>query len=169
MYLEKNPPLGWVKANWDAGVNHQTGRVGLEVVIRDHQGRMWAAKCVTRLGFLEPTATKTLAATMATQLCTEMGFMQVQLEGDAKVVVDVVTSMLPDESVMGHLTKDLRIALRSILSWKMGHIQREGNKVVHALASLALQNEIDRVWLYDPPDCIRETMHAEALALQRMI
>lgn len=112
----KNPPLGWVKANWDVGVNHQIGRVGLRVVIRDHQGRMWVAKSVTRLGFLEPTTAETLAASMATQLCTEMGFMQVQLEGDAKVVVDAVTSMLPDESVMGLLTKDMRIALRSISS-----------------------------------------------------
>jgi hypothetical protein len=30
----KNSPVGWFKANWDAGVNHNTGRVGLGVVIR---------------------------------------------------------------------------------------------------------------------------------------
>ena len=49
---------------------------------------------------------------------------------------------------------------------KMGHIRREGNKVAHNLANLALQDHMERVWLYDPPDCIRDLLHAETLALQ---
>ncbi|XP_059436729.1 uncharacterized protein LOC132169770 [Corylus avellana] len=162
----KHPPLGWVKANWDAGVNHQIGCVDLGVVIRDHQGRMWVAKSVTRRGFLEPTAAEFLAASMATRLCTEMGFMRVQMEGDAKVVVDSVNSKLPDESANGHLTDDLHVALSSISLWELGHIGRAGNHVAYELARMALQTEMDKVWLYDPPDCIREILHAEALALQ---
>jgi hypothetical protein len=76
----KNPPLGWFKANWDAGIDHAKGRVGLGAVIRDHYGRLWAAKAMTHGGFLEPKAVETLAASMASQLCIEMGFQQVQLE-----------------------------------------------------------------------------------------
>ncbi|XP_059436153.1 uncharacterized protein LOC132169082 [Corylus avellana] len=120
---------------------------------------------MTRRGFLDPTSAETLAAIMAVQLCTEMGMKQVQLEGDAKVVVDAVNSLLPDESATGHLTKDLRIALHSFTSWELGYVRKEGNNVAHILASLAVQNEMDRVWFYEPPDCIRETLHTEALAL----
>ncbi|XP_059441991.1 uncharacterized protein LOC132174335 [Corylus avellana] len=160
----KNPPIGWFKANWDAGVNQHSGRVGLGVVIRDHQGKMWVAKSMTRLGFLDPT----LAETMVVRLCTKMGMKQVQLEGDAKVVVDAVNSLLLDKSATGLLTEDLCIALCSFSSWELGYVRREGNKVAHILASLALQNEMGRVWIYEPPDCIRETLHAEVLALQCM-
>jgi hypothetical protein len=75
--LWKNPPVGWFKANWDAGVNKTTGRVGLGTVIWDHQGRVWAAKSITWLGFLNPLAAEFLAAIMAVQLCNEMGIGQV--------------------------------------------------------------------------------------------
>jgi hypothetical protein len=80
--------------------------------------------------------------------------------------VDAVNSTLPDESGMGHLTEDLRVALRPFSAWKVGHVSRNNNTVAHVLASLALRNDMDKVWLYDPPDCIREIVFAEILALQ---
>jgi ribonuclease HI len=162
----KHPPVGWFKANWDAGVNHKTGRVGLGAIIRDHQGRMWAAKSMTQKGSLDPIAAETIAATMAAKLCKEMGIRQVLLEGDAKEVVEAVKSHLPDESATGHLTADLRVALSLIPVWEVGHVRRVSNNVAHVLASLALREDIDRVWLYDPPDCIREIMYAEIPSLQ---
>lgn len=160
-FLWKKPPVGWVKANWDAGVNHKTGEVGLGAVIRDHQGMMWVAKSMTRRGFLEP-----VAATMAADLCREMGFRHVMLEGDAQVVINAVKSPFPDDSGTGHLTADLRVALSSIPDWEVGHICRQSNQVAHVLASLALREDMDRVWLYDPPDCIREILYAELSSLQ---
>ena len=96
--------------------------MGLGAVIRDHQGRVWATKSITQLGFLNPLAAEFLAAIMAVQLCNEMGIRQVQLEGDAKGVVDAVNSTLPDESGMGHLTEDLRVALRPFSAWEMEHV-----------------------------------------------
>jgi hypothetical protein len=78
--------------------------VGLGAVIGDHQGRMWAAKSLTRLGLLDPLAAETIVATMAAILCNEMGIRQVQPKGDAKEVVDAVNSSLPDDSgTAGHL------------------------------------------------------------------
>lgn len=96
--LWKAPPLGWYKVNWDAGVNHTKGRVGLEAIIWDHQGKMWALKSLTRHGFLDPTTVETMAATIVVKFCKEMGIMQVLLEGDAKLVVDAVNSWVPNES-----------------------------------------------------------------------
>lgn len=67
------PPNGWFKANWDAGVNRRKGCVGIGVVIRDHQGKMWASKCQTCPGLLDPPAAEAVASFMAAQLCLEMG------------------------------------------------------------------------------------------------
>lgn len=122
-FSRKAPPLGWYKANWDAGVNRKKGRLGLGAVIWDHQGRMWASKSLTCHGFLDPTTAETMAATMAVQLCYEMGIMQVHLEGDAKNVVDDVNSMVLDESDKGHLMEDIRVALISLLAWEMGYVR----------------------------------------------
>lgn len=67
------PPQGWYKANWDAGVDRKKGRVGLGVIIRDHNGAMWVAKSQTRHGFLDPTVAKAWAALLAVQLSRELG------------------------------------------------------------------------------------------------
>ena len=48
------------------------------------------------------------------QLCTELWMRQVQLKGDAKNVVDALNSTNLNESGRGHLTIDIRLALRSI-------------------------------------------------------
>jgi hypothetical protein len=69
---------------------------------------------MTRLGFLDKIAAETIAATMAADLCNELGIRQVLLEGDAKEAVNAVKSPLPNESGTGHLTADLRVALSSI-------------------------------------------------------
>jgi ribonuclease HI len=62
---------------------------------------------------VEPTSTEAMATMVAIQLARDMGLMQVQLEGDAKVVIDVMLSSTPDWSRWGHLTKDIRTSLKS--------------------------------------------------------
>jgi hypothetical protein len=70
----RSPPPGWVKVNWDVAVDKSNGRIGLGVVIRDHTGKLCAAKSLTRIGFLEPVAAEAMAVLVAVQLCGELGF-----------------------------------------------------------------------------------------------
>jgi hypothetical protein len=51
--------------------------VGLGVIIRDQQGKVWASKCQTKQGFLDPTTGEAMAALMAAELCMEMGISKV--------------------------------------------------------------------------------------------
>lgn len=73
------------------------------------------------------------------------------MEGDAKNVVDAVYLRSPDESSRGHLIADILLALSSIPAWEMGYVRREGNNVAHVLAAVAMHENVNRVWLYDPP------------------
>jgi ribonuclease HI len=157
---------GWFKANWDAGIDKQNGRVGFGVVIRNHCGAMVASKSHFRTGFIDPTTAEAMAALMAVQFCVEMGIQQVILEGDAKNVVAAVTSDEPDESGRGQLTADICMSLRSIQVWEMRHICSEANKVAHGIAKLAMSATMNKVWLYDPPDCIRNYLQADFSAVQ---
>lgn len=56
--------------------------MGLGMVVRDHMGRVVAAKCFVVLGHLEPTVAETLGAYCAT-FFREVGVNQLMLEGDA--------------------------------------------------------------------------------------
>ena len=88
----KAPPLGLLKVNWDASIDSKRGRMGVGVIVRDHLRRMWASKCIVREGFLDPMSAKAMGATMAALFCRDLGMEIIQLEGDAKIVIDAVNS-----------------------------------------------------------------------------
>jgi ribonuclease HI len=125
---------------------------------------MVASKSQCLNGFIEPTTAEAMAALMAVQFCVEMGIQQVLLEGDAKNVIAASCEL--DESGRGQLTADICSSLRSIQVWEMRYTCREANKVAHAIASLAMSATMNKVWLYDPPDCIRNYLQADFSAVQ---
>jgi ribonuclease HI len=118
----KAPPHDYLKINWDAGIDFKRGCVGLGAIICNHQGRMWASKSQTRLGFMDPTTVETMATLMAVQLCQEKGIRKAQLEGDAKIVIDTIISSESDESSNGQLTEDIRETLQAIPWWEMNYV-----------------------------------------------
>ena len=159
------PPLGWVKANWDAAIMEKTGLVGLGVVIRDHQGNMVAAKSLTRTGLLEPVIAEAVAALIEIQISHELGYSTVWFEGDAKIIVDAILSNETDWSRKRHLVDDIRVDLKHFTHWKLSYMRRGANQAAHLLAKLATRQEIEKLWTSVPPDCIVETIVAEQSAL----
>jgi ribonuclease HI len=159
------PPPGCLKANWDAGFDRRNGRLGMGVIIRDQQGKMWASKSRMKEGVLDATTGEALAALMAAELCVEMGISRVQLEGDAKNVVTAVLSTEPDDSSKGQITTDIRATLRAVPWWEMNHTRRDANRVAHALAELAVKQSVNGVWFSNPPDCISELLRADISAV----
>lgn len=56
------------------------------IVVRDSNGRVAAARIISRCGWLDPTSGEALASYHTTSLCKELGLSQVIMEGDAQVV-----------------------------------------------------------------------------------
>ena len=50
----------------------------------------------------------------------------------------------------------------------MIYVRREGNKVAHGLATFAVHEYVNRVWLTDPPECIRDPLQADISAMLSM-
>ena len=162
-------PPGCLKANWDAGFDKQNGRLRLGVTIQDQHGKMWASKCRTKQGFLDSTIGEARAALMAAELCVEMGISKVQLEGDAKNVVILVLSTEPDDSSKGQVTAIIQTTLRAMPWWEKKHIRRDDNHVAHVLTEMAVKNNVNMVWFYNPPDCICESLRADISAVSDLI
>lgn len=149
------PPLtGWAKANWDAALDRQLGRLGLGVVVRDSCGNLLAGRCTAQVGCLAPAAAEAKVVLLAIQLCREMGLSQVHFEGDAKSVVDSVNSAHVDSSWMGHVVDDIRLEVQAFPQWQLFFVRREGNQVAHLLAKYAVRHFENNLWLSMPPDCI---------------
>jgi ribonuclease HI len=161
----KAPALDWCKGNWDAALDTVSGRMGLGVVFRDSRGKLLVARCVTKKGCLEPAGAEALALLLAIQMCREMGYSKLHLEGDAKAVIDAVHSTEVDRSWMGHLIEDVKVELQAVLYWQLTFVRREGNKVAHDLAKFALTHSTAETWHDMPPGCIHDTLLLEQAAL----
>jgi hypothetical protein len=53
---------GWLKTNWDVATSKENGRVGMGVVIRDWNGKLVAARSITKQGLMEPTTGEAMAS-----------------------------------------------------------------------------------------------------------
>ncbi|XP_059454954.1 uncharacterized protein LOC132185160 [Corylus avellana] len=104
----KAPPAGRLKVNWDAALNLTRGRMGMGVVIRDHDGRVRAVKCSLKQGHFDPTAAETMAAIHALKFCMAQGMLNICMEGDAKNVVDALNSREENWSRTGYLVDEAR-------------------------------------------------------------
>jgi len=51
--------------------------------------------------------------------------------------------------------------LGSLASWKVSHVRREGNKVAHSLAKLALSKQCNRVWINSCPSELLYAVNAD--------
>lgn len=117
------------------------------------------------MGYLAPAAAEAQAALLAIQLCRELGFIKVHLEGDAKGVVDAVNSGNVDTSWLGHVIEDIKLELNSLAHWKFTFVRRKGNQIAHCLAKFAVLNCITDSWSATPPTCISDLLVLEQTAL----
>jgi ribonuclease HI len=159
------PPEGIYKANWDAALNHQSGRIGIGTVIRDHEGKVKAAQCSVRKGNFEPSVAEALAAVQTLTLCKDLGLTKINLEGDAKNVVTALNLKEANWSKGGHIIADAQVLLQNFLFCEINYVSRVRNNAAHNLAKLAARLGFERQWREECPDCISEIIRVEQIAL----
>jgi ribonuclease HI len=157
------PDCDWAKVNVDAAIDKGSGRMGIGIILRDHDGNFLAAKSAMRMGLWDSAAAEALAAYLGVLFAQERGVQQLILEGDAKQIIDAIRAKDGNDSMIGHLIDDVRQSLRGISRWQVNHVLREANRVAHELAKLALKKENDNVWVEECPSCIRGFLLTEQL------
>ncbi|KAG6687379.1 hypothetical protein I3842_11G068200 [Carya illinoinensis] len=107
------PPLGMLKANWDAANDKINSRVGIGVVIKDSKGltiaTLWA--CIAM--HPDPILGEAAAALRATSLCAELGLAHIVLEEAEE-----------RWSSVGLMARDIRLILSKFRSWSIRHVPR---------------------------------------------
>ncbi|XP_040987715.1 uncharacterized protein LOC121235436 [Juglans microcarpa x Juglans regia] len=119
------PAVGSLKVNWDAAVQTRIGRIGIGVLIRDHQGLVIGNWCKALL-----------------------------FGGDSKQVVDQMNQDSPNWSIGGCLISDAKTVLNSAVVWSISHVYREANMVAHRLAQAAFECIEDMYDIEICPYCI---------------
>ncbi|XP_040996099.1 uncharacterized protein LOC121242276 [Juglans microcarpa x Juglans regia] len=125
--------------------------MGIGVVIRDSAGDIQVVLATQRNFVTSAYLAERYALLRAVNLCTDLGFENVEFEGDAKAVVDAVNATASDSSWSGQIIEDIRQAKLLHSRWKFSFIRREGNQSAHQTAQLALSLDIETVWMEEGP------------------
>ncbi|XP_035544636.1 uncharacterized protein LOC118348020 [Juglans regia] len=109
--------VDWFKANWDAALDVKQRKVGLGVVIRNDKGEVMAACCESKSFVDQPAIAEGWALRKAMELCEDLRFNKVIMEGDAQVVVNAVNSQIEDLSYFGSIIEDLKVQMKEWPNW----------------------------------------------------
>jgi hypothetical protein len=63
-------------------VDQKNKLMGVGIIVRDHNGHVWASMCTTKPYVTDPT--------VAVELCRELGLQAILLEGNAKEIVSAM-------------------------------------------------------------------------------
>jgi ribonuclease HI len=155
------PPAGIVKINWDAALDERTGNAGLGIIARDHEGRTIAMQCSSFKHISNPTTAKTLAARKAVVLGVQLGVIYMELEGDAKEVVQGINCANNSAGRDGSVLNDIKTLLQNFNTWKVIHVNRGANGAAHSVARMALSVVGDHIWFENFPLSVQEIVGAE--------
>jgi ribonuclease HI len=131
------PPEGMVVINVDAALFSSTSRMGVGVVIRDHNGKFLAACSQVLHEVTSPELAEALAVRRAVTLAGEEGLDRIILMSDCLTVIQRINSSGRDRSLVGVVVEDIKTLATSLSSVTFHHISRLCNNSAHLLARRA--------------------------------
>jgi hypothetical protein len=61
-WVKVKPACGWAKVNVDAAIDKGAGRMGVGIILRDHEGNFIAAKSAMQMGLWDSASAEALTA-----------------------------------------------------------------------------------------------------------
>ncbi|XP_050289981.1 uncharacterized protein LOC126728155 [Quercus robur] len=121
------------KINFNGAVFEEQGSAGLGVVVRDSTGLVISALS-QKIRFPGSAVMVEAQATRRVVLfAKEINVFRVVVEGDSLQVIKVVNSSKRSKTPYGHIIDETRLLSSSLSCCNFVHVQREGNKLAHAL------------------------------------
>uniref|UniRef100_A0A2N9GCE4 RNase H type-1 domain-containing protein n=1 Tax=Fagus sylvatica TaxID=28930 RepID=A0A2N9GCE4_FAGSY len=157
----KPPISGRYKVNFDGAIFAETNEAGLGAIIRNHWGEVMASLC-QRIPYPHSVAAvEASAARTAVNLILELGFREVDIEGDSLEIINALLQNSPCFTLYGHLITDTSIIAQNLNSFQFMHVKRDGNTVAHSLAKRARHCEPFEVWMESVPPDLRNILSSD--------
>ena len=144
------PEIGWMKLNTDGSALGNPGSAGGGGVIRDWVGR-WVAGFSRKIGIATSLLAKLWAFRDGLMLCVDRNLAMVEVELDAKAVVDMLANPLYSNNAISPLLEDCRFLISKIPHVKIKHCYREANRCADNLARMGANQILDFILYDDAP------------------
>ncbi|WOL15685.1 hypothetical protein Cni_G24466 [Canna indica] len=151
-YIWEKPRTGWMKLNFDGaskcGISNHASIGG---VCRDHEG-LFKLGYAERIGQATSSVAELAACKRGLELALQNGWLNIWIEGDAKVVMDFLANNAKLKSQDDlRIVKEISLLIPQLSEFHATHIYRRGNKVAHRFAKLGYKYRKPQIWRDVPP------------------
>ena len=155
------PEEGWVNANSDGATAKFGGKSGGGVVLRDYNGAFLAGACHFFPHVDDAEAAEIKACKRALLVVMEINVQRVHLELDSQALVQMIKSPERNLAANGPWVEELKAMLRTFQDFRVSWVRRSANVAAHKLAKVGVGEELCKVWLESPPDCVLDVIADE--------
>ncbi|MBA0752936.1 hypothetical protein Gogos_021277, partial [Gossypium gossypioides] len=145
------PPQRWVKINVDARLSVAKKRVVSGFIIRNDEGFIMGSEFQGHNLVHSVVIAKALVVLYKLQFALDLGFTNVILKSDSRLVVNNIQQLSEDYSESRLFTWDVKNLARKFHFCRFQFIAREGNGAAHAMAIEGMRTEGDLFWVEDAP------------------
>lgn len=158
-----NPPSsGWVKLNTDGSVKGSCRAAGAGGALRDCHGN-WIAGFAKNLGTMNSFQAELWAVRQGLLLAIDLNHLFLEIDMDAKSVVDILSSNLNHSHTNANLVAHCRSLIQQLNGVKISHIYREANSVADQLAKYGADMSTE-ILLFDQPPVFVSSLVAKDVA-----
>ncbi|KAL4388728.1 hypothetical protein GQ457_09G011270 [Hibiscus cannabinus] len=109
----------------------------------------------------EPFIAKAKACEVVMSIAFEMGFHQIQVEGDSLTVIKKLQSRIADKSILHSIISYINNKKCCFDAITFSYVGRRGNEVVHALARIGLHFGNPQYWFGEVPATVEEVVRQD--------
>ena len=129
---------------------------GIGVVIKNREEAIMGAYARRRSGIVCPFTVEAYIAICSIILAQQMGFYNVEKEGDALGIIKKIQEKEKDMSLIGALIDEAKARKRGFHFCKFTHTGRMVNMAAHMLAKHGFELEEDKIWIEDCLDFVKD-------------
>jgi hypothetical protein len=155
------PQPGSVLVNVDAAVFSNLHKVGVGILIRNHEGECLVACTEPLKGIVSPELAESWALRRAVVVARNEGFASVVFASDGLSLIQRINSSTNDRSEVGAVVADIKFLAATFSSVCFRHVRRLVNVAAHILAR-SCEFAVSSVTSYSAPECIRQTLCIDA-------
>ncbi|XWS20522.1 hypothetical protein CRYUN_Cryun31cG0108800 [Craigia yunnanensis] len=109
-----------------------------------------------KLGMMDAFMVEAFAAISVLEFAQKMGLHEIEVEGDALGIIEIMQSQEDDLSIISNLIEETKSISKIFHSCIFMHTGREMNNVVDSLAKYGLEVQDEIFWVEDHPQFLFE-------------
>jgi hypothetical protein len=164
--LWQSPPTGMYKVNWDAAVDQKNERIGIGIVVRNHEGVVLAERSTTKSVMVKLVLSEVLVGVFMLWMCKKMSFIDIILERDTLQIVNVVKAPKNNWSKFEHIIDGIKVGLCQLRFLSIDHVMQNVNTTIHTIVKETIFCVINRVCVEKTPNYICGIISRERYALR---